>query len=1153
MGVIYRAVHQETGEAVALKMVKVPKQALLLTIRREIRALARLRHPGIVRVLSDGVRDGMPWYAMNVVEGTSLRRYMRPVAHDAGASTAVPSAGAQAEASAALSILQRLCAPLAYLHGEGLAHCDLKPENVLVTATDFPVLIDFGLAYGGGYAAREQLSVVDAAGTPWYIAPEQIRGSRIDARADLYALGCMLYEIVTGRPPFAGSLVEILDQHLHHSPQSPQVLAPHLPDELAELILQLLAKEPAARVGHVQAVACALARVGFGGGDCWSDAPPPQPCLYRPRFAGRAGELRQLLQAIEELQRGNGGIVLVGGESGVGKTRLVLELAERVRRMGVLELTGNCRAGHANALCPLSGVFEWLTDRCRERGRAEADRLLAKRGKVLADYFPNLADLPGQDRYPDAAPLPPEKARQRLFRYLLQTLGALAQDRPLLLLLDDLQWADELTLSFLGDAAMHQSLATVPCLVVGTYRTEEVAHPVLAELAASGAVERILLGRLAADSVSAMIADMLALRPAPAVFGGFLARQSEGNPFFVGEYVRAAVEDGLIWQGEEGDWRVGAAGEEAARAEDYEALALPRAIRDLVLQRLNRLCPETRTLLEVASVIGREVPVALLESVARQSPDVFMAGLAELSARQMLGDGDQGDLQFCHHKLQEVIYASLGAEQRRELHRSVATLLASGAVPGSRQGELGRHWEQAGEVTRAASCYLAGARTAKSCYANEEAERLYRAYARLSSLPSPPGIAARNELGEEILRATGRMREAEIEHRAALAESMAIGNRESEAESLRGLGLVLGDTGRGSEAQELFAQALDIQRERRDRRGEGRTLRHIGKLYHDQGLIDDARSFFEAALVATREAGDRRHEGITLVSLAGACYEQGDSERARALLEEALAIHVQVGDRSFAGVTLSNLAALQMERGCAREARALYEQALAIHREVGDRRTEGSTIGNLAILHWTQGRVAPARRLLEQAISIAREVGDRKGEGLLVSNFAQLMYEQGHPEQARALSEQALAIQRALGNRQDEGDVLVTLSEWHRETSGDLAAAAELNAQATAIFRELDARRSLLFSIVNAGHIALAREVSAAPLLDQAQRLARELGATTDATLGPGLDKLQRAQAAFAAGATARLFRGKMIDDYSEPQRRLFASLRLIGAEQAEP
>ena len=248
MGTVYRATHCENGNQVAIKTVTETRPGLLAVLRREIAALMSIDHPGVVRIVDNGVDDGVPWYAMEIVDGLTLREHLRvrstnePASkgstqptgqaftsyesnpdgagwwtHDAtwvGDLSAFQMGPASAQTGQSrlwpldegLDIMHHLCMVLAYLHGEGIVHRDLKPENIIVRPDGLPVLVDFGLMTTfRAETGREALDVPKlAAGTAAYISPEQASGELVDARADLYSMGCLLYELLTGAPPFPG-------------------------------------------------------------------------------------------------------------------------------------------------------------------------------------------------------------------------------------------------------------------------------------------------------------------------------------------------------------------------------------------------------------------------------------------------------------------------------------------------------------------------------------------------------------------------------------------------------------------------------------------------------------------------------------------------------------------------------------------------------------------------------------------------------------------------------------------------------------------------------------------------------------------------------------------------------------------------------------
>jgi serine/threonine protein kinase/tetratricopeptide (TPR) repeat protein len=773
MGVVYKALSAETGERVAIKTVRVPRQGLIAAIRREIRALMRVRHPGVVRVLAEGVDGGLPWYAMELLEGGTLRDHHQAIwkyVHD-GSSTQQATKGGKlfpttliervrsshphAEVSGlegppaaqlngnghgglaggsgngngngghitgsglrialprpggghladALRPIARLCRTLAFLHGEGIVHRDLKPENVFIRPGGFPVLMDFGIvAHFGGAFGREVLEVVGVlSGTAGYMAPEQIQGERVDARADLYAVGCLLYELCTGLSAFGGETQEVLGHHLRSEPVPPHELVDHLPPALNELILRLMAKRPRNRIGHADDVAAALEE-WTGPSDPPSETPavPTRAYLYRPELVGREEVRERLTDKLTAADAGVGGCVYLGGESGVGKTALAGELTRIAAQRGMQVLAGECfsLAGAASAvegvggpLHPFRPMLQAVADRCMERGAETTGRLLGGRGQVLAAIEPSLERVTSE--LPRLAELPAEAARRRLLQTLAYTISQLAEDKPLVLVIDDLQWADELTLDFLGSLEPSW-FAGKRLLIVATYRSDEISPPLSAALA-SPVADKIELPRLDARTVEAMVGDMLALAAPPTEFVDYLAGASEGNPFFVAEYLRAAVAEGLLTRDLGGHWRFQRA---SVGADEGLRLALPRGLRDLVNQRLSGLPELARRIVLGGSVLGREFEADLLLDVAglTEADEGASHALSDLLVRHVL-EPDGARLRFVHDKLREVAYERLGEPERRALHGAAARAIQARSQ-GSPQhfAELAHHFQVAGEL-----------------------------------------------------------------------------------------------------------------------------------------------------------------------------------------------------------------------------------------------------------------------------------------------------------------------------------------------------------------------------------------------------------------------------------------------------------------------
>lgn len=456
-------------------------------------------------------------------------------------------------------------------------------------------------------------------------------------------------------------------------------------------------------------------------------------------------------------------LVLAGG-SGAGKTRLALEASLMARARGMRPLAGECLPltssqpdGHrlqATPLGPLAGVVQAIADACLEGGKQATSKLLGEGAALLAGHFPALAALPGVADLPEPPALTGDAARVRFLTAISDTLKAFAAERPVLLLVDDLQWADELTVAFLEHLGSG-SLRQMRLMVVGTLRTDE-AETVLLTRIRKTADRRLDVGRMSGSEVSHLLGGMLAMPHPPRGLVDFLVNHTDGNPFFVTQYLRMAVAEQMLVRDRAGRWTLAEGVAEDAAA--YESLPLPRSLREVIELRLQRLSPGSLVVLKVAAILGRRFDLDVLASVVDADESAVLAAVDEMALRQVIESDDAGGFHLTHDRLRENVLAGLGETDRRRLHQRVAEFFEARLAAPSPSGEanhaeLGYHWSEAGMPAKAVGYLRLAGDRAQALYAADQAIELYRAaleQARLAGDDARVGRAERRELQEKL-------------------------------------------------------------------------------------------------------------------------------------------------------------------------------------------------------------------------------------------------------------------------------------------------------------------------------------------------------------------------------------------------------------------
>ncbi len=686
MGVVWRAWDERLERWVALKQVRAG--ATLShgreLLRREARAVARLSHPAIVRVydILEGA-DG-DWIVMELVEGRTLRCLLDEAA--------LPPAQA-------VRLCREIAEGLAEAHAHGILHRDLKASNVIVGSSGRAKILDFGLAKElpreGDPEGQELTASTPGVipGTCFAMSPEQVLGSPLDERSDLFSLGSLLYEMLTGEPPFrAESSTLSLAKVLHHEVPPLHESHPGLPPEICDLVDWLLQKEPPRRPRSASEVVAALetavrpaALVQDGRPaeslhpgntfdvalaiqsqmpaavqvkdldvtvDVYELGPSVEPESWEGSpplpLIGREAELQILLDHFRLARSGSGQAMLIAGEAGIGKSRLVRALAERLAAEAPAWLTA-----HGSALAqstPLSPLVYLLSQAifgpegsAEMSGRRKLDRLeevLDEHGLSRPDHAPFLGALlsvPMEERYPPLV-LSPETRRRRTLAAILALLGAMAEHRPVVLVIEDLHWVDPTTLDLLD--RLLEEISVLPLLLVATFRPE-FSPPWRHQTS----VTQLNLAGLSEAHTAELIERVSEGRRLPAEVQREIAARTDGVPLFVEELTKTVLE---------GDTPAG----------------IPLTLGGPLLARLDRL-GEAKAVAQLASVIGRTFTLEQLEALSWIKGAALQAALSELLQAEILyrrGPVPRACYVFKHALIQDVAYRSLLAGQgAREL------------------------------------------------------------------------------------------------------------------------------------------------------------------------------------------------------------------------------------------------------------------------------------------------------------------------------------------------------------------------------------------------------------------------------------------------------------------------------------------------------
>jgi class 3 adenylate cyclase len=913
---VYLAHDEKLDRDVAVAVIKTDglDDAGLSRVKREAQAMGRLGdHPNIVTVFDIGDDGGQPYIVSQYMGGGDLDGMLNR-ATDRRLS--IPEA---------MRIAIQVQQGLAHAHERGIIHRDLKPGNIWLTEDGTAKIGDFGLAVS---LDRSRLTMEGMmVGTVAYMPPEQALGRQPDARSDLYSLGCVTYEMVTGRAPFLGDdPVAIISQHINTAPVAPSWHNPEVPRALESLVMRLLAKDPNERPESAAALPEALRAIVTSSSTTAPVAADsdvnPLDRLATGIFVGRDKEMDELRAGLEDSLSGRGRLMMLVGEPGIGKTRTSEEFATYARLRNVQVLWGRCYEGEgAPAYWPWVQIIRsYVHDK-------EPKELMSEMGPGAADIAQVVSEvgerLPG---LPAPPTLEPDQARFRLFDSITTFLKNASKGAPLMVVLDDMHWADKPSLLLLQFLA--KELRGSRLLVLGTYRDVELRrqHPLaqtLGELNRENLSQRVLLRGLTENDVKRFVEVTAGTTPTEALVKA-VYRETEGNPFFVNEIVRLLVSDGRL---------------EKAESVTEWSVTIPQSVREVVGRRLDHLSDECNKVLTIGAVIGREFGVKLLEKVAEVKGDRLLEALEEAMAARVIAELPKATDQywFSHALIRETLYEELSSARRIRLHRQIGEALeeldAEGNLP-----QLAYHFAEAapgGDAEKAVDYARKAGEKAVSLYAWEDAIGQFERALQVLDLQTPP---------DEVLQ----------------------------CDLLLAVGDAQFGTGDEQDGQATYQRAADIARRLKD--GDRFTVAALGYARPvSVGKVDETIvALLKEALAGISEE-DSALRARLLTRLGMEMYFGSQEENDRLTLE-GVAVARRVGDKRALSEALWGRGWGRMALAGSDERLSEVAEIIKLAEEINDRQRVALGMFSLIASHMILGDTAAAYKAIEAWAKVADEL-----------------------------------------------------------------------------------------------------------------------------------------------------------------------------------
>ena len=695
-GIVFKCTDKMLGRTVALKMIKTSlDEETESRFNREAQTTAKLSHPNIVSVYDIGSVDNHPFLVIEYVDGRSLDDIIKEE------SPLSPSEIVRVSISIAEA--------LEYSHKLGILHRDIKPENIMISKDNVPKLMDFGLARSVDSPKLTHAGAI--VGTPAFISPESALGRENDARSDLYSLGCVMYNMATGQPPFVSKdNLKLIYSHINDMPAPIRRIRKEFPEDLESVIMKLISKDPFSRYQSASELLSTLKSLKYSvEPQSTSDRNPLNSKFtesfsmtssghHRRPIVGLENEIKRIRNLIDSALVGSGSMVLVVGQTGSGKTRFLEEARAYAGMRGFTVLSVRC--GQNKTAVPGQAISEIF----REYVSSLPTQLIYK---ICGDYADQMQKIvpeiaPRLGKVPEFTGLDPQQQKARFNEAIAVFIENMSKENPIFISFDDVQYMDAYSLYFFK--YYYELVGSQRTVLVGTSNPLDDSSDVfkaMEEAIKARSLDIIELNNLDKENTRRLISNYLgeSIENISDDFLNLIYGKTYGNPLFLEETLRYLIDKRQIYQKPDGTWD----------RDSLSELKIPTSLRSIVRAKLEGLSEDYLNLLRTASVIGQDFDYEILMKLSGiNDEDKFMDLLEGLIEKKFLSErkGRMGSVRiyFTDPQVREILYGDISMIRRKRLHEKIGEIMEESIpeenIDGLSISSLAEHFQEGGNLAK---------------------------------------------------------------------------------------------------------------------------------------------------------------------------------------------------------------------------------------------------------------------------------------------------------------------------------------------------------------------------------------------------------------------------------------------------------------------